>query len=485
MNASSKGVNTEYTPSQVIGVQFSVLSPEEIIKHAVVEIKSKDTYINNIPVLEGLMDPRMGVLDPNIICPTDGLNYIQTPGYFGYIRLARPMIFIQFSSEIQKVLKCVCIKCSKLLINKQKHLHVLQMSGLERLKYVYTQCESTTVKRCGDNYEGCGCKKPDSINIEGLCNYVATWKGITGDDDVKEDKKFIFTPEIILNIFKRITDEDVDFMGFSSIWCRPDWFICTVLPVAPPAVRPSVKHDAQQRSEDDLTHIYTNIIKYNNELMVKLKDENTKADAIVSLSLLVQYNIAMIYDNKVKGGASIGAQRSGRPYTCIKDRLDSKTGRIRGNLMGKRVDYSARSVITGDPNLSIRQLGVPMKIAKNITKPVMVNKRNIKFLLKLVQNGPDIYPGAKMLKKGKSGELKSLKYMDRTTIQLELGDVVHRHIMDGDYCLFNRQPSLHRMSMMAHEVKVMRVGDTFRFNVSNSKPYNADYDPKIGIWCSI
>lgn len=472
---SFKRDNTEYTPSRIIGIQFSILSPDEILKNSVVEIKTKDTYINNYPVLDGLFDPRMGVLDPNIICPTDGLNYIQTPGYFGHIILARPMFFIQYLTEILKICKCVCYRCSKLLINKQSHQHALQMSNIDRWKYVYTQCD--TIKRCGENYDGCGCKKPDSITLEGLSKIVATWKGIeTGEDNIKEDKKFIFTSEIILKIFKRITDEDVNFMGFSSIWSRPDWMICQILPVCPPAVRPSVKHDVQQRSEDDLTHIYTNIIKYNNELMSKIKEENTKSEVIESLSILLQYNIAMLYDNKVKGGAAIGAQRSGRPYNCIKDRIDSKAGRIRGNLMGKRVDFSARSVITGDPNLSIRQLGVPMKIAMNITKPIVVNKRNYKFLLKLVQNGPEIYPGAKILESGISGIPKTLKYMDRKTIKLELGDIVHRHIMDGDFVLFNRQPSLHRMSMMAHEVKVMRVGDTFRFNVCNTKPYNADYD---------
>jgi len=154
-------------------------------------------------------------------------------------------------------------------------------------------------------------------------------------------------------------------------------------------------------------------------------------------------------------------------------RLNSKNGRIRGNLMGKRVDFSARSVITGDPNLSIRQLGVPMKIAMNITKPITVNKRNRDFLLKLIENGPDKYPGAKIVER-KNGQSVSLRNVDRTSIRLENGDVVHRHMMDGDAVLFNRQPSLHRMSMMCHIVKIMKVGDTFRMNVGVTKPYNAD-----------
>ena len=147
--------------------------------------------------------------------------------------------------------------------------------------------------------------------------------------------------------------------------------------------------------------------------------------------------------------------------------------------MGKRVDQSARSVIAGDPNLSIRQLGVPLKIAKNLTKPVKVNDLNRQFLLKIVQNGPDGgpngEPGAVKIER-KNGQSISLRYINRSTIQLDNGDIVHRHMMDGDAVLFNRQPSLHRMSMMCHIVKVMKKGDTFRMNVADTKPYNADFD---------
>lgn len=130
-----------------------------------------------------------------------------------------------------------------------------------------------------------------------------------------------------------------------------------------PAVRPSVKHDAQQRSEDDLTHIYKSIIKTNKDLSDKMQKPDTTAKVIDDLTSVLQYLVAMIVNNKIKGTVPM-AQRSGRPLQCIMSRLNSKNGRIRGNLMGKRVDFSARSVITGDPNLSIYQLGVPMKIAK-------------------------------------------------------------------------------------------------------------------------
>jgi DNA-directed RNA polymerase II subunit RPB1 len=147
---------------------------------------------------------------------------------------------------------------------------------------------------------------------------------------------------------------------------------------------------------------------------------------------------------------------------------------MRANLMAKRVDFSARSVITADPNISIRELGIPMKIAKNITKPVVVNKINRAFLTKLVQNGPDVHPGAKKYEKANGESIDLRCYIDRNSIVLEFGEIVHRHMLDGDAFLFNRQPTLHRMSMMCHIARIMERGDTFRMNVADTKPYNAD-----------
>lgn len=459
-------------PSKIVGIQFSMLSPEEIRKNSVLEITSKFTFDSNKPVPGGLFDTRMGVLEPGMICPTDGYTYTDTPGYFGHIELARPVFFTQHIKEIMKICKCVCYKCNKLLISKRQHAHALEMSASERWEYVYKL--ASEVNRCGLKTEdGCSCKQPSKIKLEEIASIYAVWENVKGDDGVITTFTEKLTPEIIIQKFKRISDDDVHFMGFSPIWSRPEWMVCQVLPVPPPAVRPSVKMDAQQRSEDDLTHIYSNIIKFNKDLQEKI-NKNASAYAVEGTHKMLQYFVAMIVNNKTKGAAPL-AQRSGRPFQCITGRINHKNGRIRGNLMGKRVDFSARSVITGDPNLSIRQLGVPMKIAKNITKPITVNSRNYDFLLKLVQNGPDVYPGANKLER-KNGVNIHLKIVDRNSIVLEEGDVVHRHLMDGDAVLFNRQPSLHRMSMMCHIVKVMRVGDSFRMNVGDTKPYNADFD---------
>jgi DNA-directed RNA polymerase II subunit RPB1 len=456
--------------SKIIGIQFSILSPDEIRKGSVAEITSRDTYINNKPVINGLFDPRMGVLEPGLICPTDGLDYMKSPGYFGHIELAKPVFYIQYLSTIQKILRCVCFKCSKLLASKEKYKQALKMQGQARWKYVVDLCKD--IKRCGEDTEdGCGCLQPKRIKKEGIASLYAEWPN-TGEEG--EDVISIpLTPELILKIFKRISDEDVTFMGFSPLYSRPDWMICQVMAVPPPAVRPSVKHDAQQRSEDDLSHILVNIIKTNKTIQEKLQN-NAPENVINEWLDVLQYHVASQINNKIPGSNPV-AQRSGRPLKSIMDRLNGKGGRMRGNLMAKRVDFSARSVITADPNISIKELGIPMKIAKNITKPVIVNRANRDFLTKLVQNGPDVWPGAKILEKP-NGVNITLRWVDRKSIVLEDGFIVHRHMMDGDAILFNRQPTLHRMSMMCHIARIMKKGDTFRMNVADTKPYNADFD---------
>ena len=464
----SRGVISKQNPAKIIGIQFSILSPEEIRRSSVAEITSRDTYFNNKPVIGGLFDPRMGITDPGFVCPTDGLDYMQTPGYFGHIELARPVFYIQYLNTIIKIARCICFKCSKLLISKQKHKKALQQDSQHRWDYVFSL--ASKVQRCGDeNEDGCGCKQPSRIKKEGLATIIAQW----GKDD-SQPISMKLSPEKVIILFRHISDEDVTFMGFSPLWSRPDWMVCQVFGVPPPAVRPSVKvNNAQQRSDDDITHIIVNIIKSNNMLQEKI-NQDADTEVIDDWHTMLQYYIATIINNKIPGVSNV-TQRSGRALKSIIERLNGKGGRVRGNLMGKRVDFSARSVITPDASISIRELGVPKKIALNITYPERVNQRNRDYLTKLVLNGPDVYPGAKVLERA-SGEQISLRYVDRNSFVINEGDVVHRHMVDGDTVLFNRQPTLHRMSMMGHVARVLDRGDTFRMNVGDTKPYNADFD---------
>ena len=450
----------------IVGVQFSIFSPEEIEKRSVVEITSQSTYEGNEPKIGGLFDPRMGVLENGKLCRSCGQTNHDCPGHFGHYRLARPVYFIQFFPMIMNILRCVCIRCSKLLIDKKIHTAILSKRGESRWKEVLALCNG--ISRCGqENEDGCGAAQPSKYVREGIAKIVAHYT---------DKQKQGLEVEYVHRLFRHIIDEDVDFMGFSRFWCRPDWMICTVLPIPPPQVRPSVIQDNNQRSEDDLTHKLFEIIKNNVTLQKKIEQRradggSTSNNVIDEWTNVLQYHVATLVDNQIPGVAP-SAQRSGRPLKSIQQRLGSKEGRIRYNIQGKRVEYSARSVITPDPNISVGELGVPMEIAMNLTFPERVTPYNREKLYKLVQNGTTKYPGAKTIERA-DGRTISLKHVNTDEIVLYNGDVVNRHLINGDVVLFNRQPTLHRMSMMAHKVRVLPY-KTFRLNVLCVKPYNAD-----------
>jgi len=473
-----------YAPSSeiepVVGIQICVFSPDEIERRSVVEVTNSGTYEGNEPKIGGLFDPRMGVLDNGKECRSCGQTNHKCPGHFGHFRLARPVYYIQFLPFIQNIMSCVCIRCSKLLVDKKFRKHFLKRKGEARWRDVLTA--SKEIKRCGQETEdGCGARQPTRYTREGIARIVAEWDSAdftpTAADAAKgagDKQRQPLEVEFVLRLFRRILDEDVDFMGFSRYWCRPDWMICTVLPIPPPQVRPSVIQDNNQRSEDDLTHKLAEIIKTNNTYLQPRIQANAAKSVIDEWTNVLQYHIATLVDNQIPGVAP-SAQRNGRPLKSIQQRLGSKEGRIRYNIQGKRVEFSARSVITPDPNISIAELGVPEKIAMNLTRPERVTEFNRDRLYKFIQNGPSVFPGAKTIRRGVDGRIISLRHVNTKDVVLHYGDIVNRHLMDGDIVLFNRQPTLHRMSMMAHKVKVLKY-KTFRLNVSVTAPYNADFD---------
>jgi DNA-directed RNA polymerase II subunit RPB1 len=450
------------------GVQFSVMGPNEIQETSVVEVTKFETFDKDIPVIKGLFDLRMGTTDIGKTCTTCGLNNKGCPGHFGHINLARPVYHYHFIDITLKVLKCTCFRCGKLLVNRDSNQiqNISKKTARTRWKEI---CDlSSKISRCGQETEdGCGCKQPDRYKVNDIKGIYAIWK----DGDVREEQRV--HAEYVKTLFEKISDEDVSLLGFMTEWCRPEWLICSVVPVPPPAVRPSVKQGGDsQRMDDDLTYKLAEIIRYNKGLQKKISNNN-KQDIVDGWTDLVQYHVATLVDNELSGGVNQATHRSGRPLKAILQRLKGKEGRIRSNLMGKRVDFSARSVITPDPNIDLDELGVPIKIALNLTYPEVVSERNLEKLLEYVRSGPLKWPGAKSVLKGKKKITITLGNKDK--IELNVGDIVNRQLLDGDYVLFNRQPSLHKMSMMGHRVRVMK-GNTFRLNVSVTPPYNADFD---------
>lgn len=307
----------------------------------------------------------------------------------------------------------------------------------KRLRKVYEACKK--IKTCRDDssvpkqaleiqvqHGGCGSTQP---------HYKREHTKITAEfsnlQDESMEKKKVFTAEIVQEIFKRISDDECRTLGMNPEWCRPDWLITSIMPVPPPAVRPSVvAGGGAERGEDDLTHKLAEIVKYNGQLK-KHKLSGAPGHILMEFTSLVQQQYITYINNDIPGRNQ--DTRNGRPIKSIRQRIKGKEGRIRNNLMGKRVDFSARTVITPDPTLEIDQVGVPRSIARNLTYPEIVTPFNIERLRELVRNGPEVYPGAKYLIR-KDGNRVDLRYASKTNeAHLELGSKVERHLQDGIY----------------------------------------------------
>ena len=453
--------------SKINGIQFGIMSPKEIRQQSVVEITTHETFNGNEPIVGGLFDSRMGVLEYGQKCTTDMLSNKLTPGYFGHIELSMPVFYVQYFGMVQKIMKCVCFKCGSPLLelSEEEKKHLISKPRKNRWAIVSEKCKKH--KTCF----ACSAVQPDKYVKTDLCKFHGEWAG-TKDE---EAKKIHLTPEYVLRLFQRLTDEQCEILGFNPKFCHPSWMICQVFPVCPPACRPSVKQENGQRMEDDLTIKYCDLIKYNKYLADKLKN-NVTGKILEDWRSVVQYHCATLIDNEISGVLP-AAQRSGRPLKALRQRLKAKEGRIRGNLMGKRVDFSSRTVITPDPVIDLDELGVPKRIAMQLTYPEKVTVKNIKELRDAVRRGPKEHPGARSVYRHNASRTISLNHIDRNHLAslIEPGDIVIRHINDGDRVLFNRQPSLHKMSMMSHRIRVLD-GLTFRLNIAATTPYNADFD---------
>ena len=496
MNSGQIFPHSNMETHKIVNVQFGLLNPKEIIRMAVCKIDQLTvTDKDGFPVNNGINDIRMGIVDKTIFCKTCGSNFTDCCGHFGYIELVKPVFHIGYLETIRKILRCVCFKCARILChNEQKFKAYAKVKNAKKRQLlVFNLCKGKnkcTDKKTEDNqsettsnnqsnlnavnemiHSGCGFVQPKyKKDKNDPMKIIAEFKR-ENNDDCKDPNQNL-RPEDVLKIFEKISDDDIKALGFDSVKSRPEWMILTVLAVCPPQVRPSVSVDATLRSEDDLTFQYIQVLKANKHL--KDQEENGAPHQVQDETrALLQFYTATLMNNEIPSVQS--QQKSGRPIKAISSRLKGKEGRLRGNLMGKRVDFSARTVITPDPNLSLDQLGVPKSIALNLTFPEVVTPHNIDYLRKLVENGPTNWPGAKYIVRD-DGVRIDLRYLKkRADIHLANGYIVERHMQDNDFVLFNRQPSLHKMSIMGHRVKILPYS-TFRLNLSVTTPYNADFD---------
>jgi len=452
------------------GINFAVFSPSEVRKYSVAEVTQPETYDEDgMPVQGGLMDSRLGTLEPGQKCGTCGSTAGRCPGHFGHIELAEPVLHIAFVDEINRLIQTTCRSCGRILLPQQEldayHVKLTSQTDFTPALAEAVAKEIATKAKKVKLCPHCG-KQQYQIEFT---------KPTIFHEITEEGGATRLLPVAIRERLERINNEDLDVLGFNSKAARPEWFVLQVLPVPPLTVRPSITLESGIRSEDDLTHKVVDILRVNQRVR-ESKESGTPHLIVQDLVDLLHYHVTTYFDNEVSGIPQ-AHHRSGRPLKTLSQRLKGKEGRFRGSLSGKRVDFSSRTVISPDPNLDIGDVGVPFEVAKKLTIPEKVSPFNIDHLKDLVNKGPFEHPGANYVIRPDGVKIRLDFASDRKALadSLAPGYIVERHLMDGDVVLFNRQPSLHRMSVMAHFVRVLPFR-TFRLHPSVCPPYNADFD---------
>lgn len=469
------------TIEPITRVDFSIYGNDDVKKQSVIpgegitvpEINSGDE-----PVFGGVSDARLGSIDNNKICLTCSENGLTCPGHFGHITLVEPVFHSGYIDYLKNIMSCICIICHKILVYKTEteiKSMVKHKTGKQRFQDIKALAKRIT------SCPNCGVPVHKIKKEKGFLTAEVSMKN-TETGESSENKNYIrnLTPKFCYAALKTLSDDDCRLLGMDPSKCRPEDMIIYNFPIPPNQVRPTVR--TEFFSHDDLTNQALNIVKCNESL----KDD--RGDGIGNKSkeddhYLLQSHVST-YINNPANGPHRALLKNKRPIKSVAERLTGKEGRARGNLMGKRVDGSSRSVISSYPDGNINDVRAPMMIATNLTYPQIVTKENYPRMCELVATGPFKYPGATHIIKRKTdddGNEVIHKYVlkhAKKAIQLEIGDIVERHMMDGDLVLFNRQPSLHKLSMMGHFVKVVTDPTllTFGLNENVTNPYNADFD---------
>ncbi|KAJ3236806.1 hypothetical protein HDU81_010375 [Chytriomyces hyalinus] len=497
-------------PKRVKQLDFGIFSAQEAKKLSVIELYERNLFDlskpGRPPVRFGVLDRRMGVADKVEKCETCGFGLADCVGHFGVVRLALPVFHIGYFKLMITVLQNICKTCARVLLEEGPRRTLLrrirrpELDALQKkeiLKTLNTNCKK--VSKC-----------PHCDALNGTVKKVGALKVIhekfkkkKGDEEAEFRASFDtivemdptvkahipkaqedLSPLTVLKLMGRITDEDCELLGLDPVNGRPELFLWTALPVPPVCIRPSIgQEDAS--NEDDITVLVSEIIQINTILRaimeegfpaMKLMEHWYGVQFLKNRRDYLQLQCAMFVTSDLPGIPSHLQSNLQKIKKGFCQRLKGKNGRFRGNLSGKRVDFSGRTVIGPDPNLRIDQVAVPERVAKVLTYPERVTDYNLERLKNNVINGTEKHPGATYITLA-NGIKRFLKYGDRKKLanELRVGDLVQRHLQDDDIILFNRQPSLHKLSIMSHYAKI-RPWRTLRFNECVCQPYNADFD---------
>ena len=490
-------------PRTIEHITFGLLSSEDITRTAEFQVTERNLYSlpSRVPLAGGVLDPRLGTSDKKGECVTCKGKLTDCAGHYGYIKLELPVFHIGYFKSVLTLLQCICKRCGRVLLPEEgaveasRHTEIMLAAmrrggdvGTRRrnLKKVVDACKRCKLcPHCGatngavrkvasalrithDPWGKDGA--PDDITRELVCARERNreLESHLGAGRVQDD----LTPVRVLELFSRMEPRDCELLDLRE---RPERLILTHVTVPPVCIRPSVEMVGQAgTNEDDITMTLMQVVEVNNSVRKGLEGAIAPNNLAENWDFL-QLKVAQLVNSELPG-LPPSYQGNSKPVRGFVQRLKGKQGRFRGNLSGKRVDFSGRTVISPDPNLRIDQVCVPEYVAKTLTFPEPVNRYNRDRLAAAVRNGCSRWPGANFVSRN-DGQKVYLKFKSRAQIAEELvpGDVVERHLRDDDVVLFNRQPSLHKMSIMAHKVKVAKWR-TFRFNECVCAPYNADFD---------
>ncbi|KAG5643579.1 hypothetical protein DXG03_000632 [Asterophora parasitica] len=508
-----KDAVSHQAPKVIKKLQFSLLNAQDTVKISEFEVTHRDLYTatDRLPVKDGVLDRRLGTTDKNAFCETCGQSSVNCVGHYAYIKLVVPVFHIGYFKHTIGILQAICKTCARVLLEeperrvfikrfRRPNLENMQRQSLTKAvnamarKCVYCPyCSSTNgaVKKAG------ALKIiHDKFRAKKTAEEMEKWKTTFAPaiEAQKEIAMYInkavhedLNPLKVLDLFRRISDEariwllscnlgltfclqDCELLGLHPTFGRPEEFIWQYISVPPVCIRPSVAQDGAS-NEDDLTVKLTEIV-FTNALIKQGLAKGSPTPQFMEQWEFLQLSVAMYVNSELPG---VPSQPGQKPIRGFVQRLKGKQGRFRGNLSGKRVDFSGRTVISPDPNLRIDEVAVPERVAKVLTYPARVTTHNMEQLKQAIRNGTEVHPGANFVARGENK--KFLKFGNRNAIAdgLAIGDVVERHIIDGDVVLFNRQPSLHKLSIMCHRAKI-RPWRSFRLNECVCGPYNADFD---------
>ena len=498
-------------PRNISEIQFDTFSPQEIRKLSSVHVFNTQDYHPGKAVPFSVLDPRLGVCDRHSICKTCGLKLDGCAGHFGHMELTLPLFHNGFVKTVLNILRSICKGCAKvMIIGDQRDKLLAKMrsnkvpsarrqkiqANLAQLLQKVVECPHCgfingrvrkekgykTPKLFHERYGAA--KKPRPQHTEERVKLDGELEEAVSNNPALrsylQTKSFDpLTPLIVKDLLERILPEDRELLDLDRHSNASNLIVTTLL-VPPISIRPYVDAAATGGAsgtfkDDDLTLNLQSTLHASDTLQNLIARGEYGSTRVFDAWENLQCDYTTLLDSDMPGYPSGGA----RTRKGLVQRLKGKEGRFRKHLSGKRVDFSGRTVISPDPSLRITEVAIPVHVACVLTYPEMVNEHNRSRLYQAVCNGAKQHPGAVYIKK-KNGVKRGLSVLPdrdrrRNAEELELGDIVDRHMINGDCVIFNRQPSLHRISMMCHRARVLPYR-TFRFNECVCAPYNADFD---------